>query len=128
MKIMAQVSAGELLDKLTILEIKAQHISDADKLKSINHELSVISQTWQTAKPSDIDISDEITKLKEVNQRLWNIEDDIRIKEANKQFDNKFIELARSVYVTNDQRAAIKYQINIKLGSDIVEEKSYEQY
>ena len=128
MKIMAQVSAGELLDKLTILEIKASHISDAGKLKSINHELDVVSLTWRAEKPSDIDISSEMAELKKINQSLWDIEDDIRAKEANKQFDNEFIELARSVYVTNDQRAAIKHKLNIKLGSDIVEEKSYEQY
>ena len=128
MKIMAQVSAGELLDKLTILEIKASRISDAGKLKSINHELDVVSKTWQAAKPSDIDISSEIAELKKINQTLWDIEDDIRAKEANKQFDNEFIELARAVYITNDQRAAIKHKLNIKLGSDIVEEKSYEQY
>jgi len=128
MKILVQVSAGELLDKLTILEIKASHISDAVKLKSINHELEVVSQTWQNAKPSDIDISSEMAELKKINQRLWNIEDDIRAKEATKQFDAAFIEIARSVYVTNDQRAKIKHKLNMKLGSDIVEEKSYEQY
>ena len=128
MKIMAQVSAGELLDKLTILEIKASRISDVGKLKSINHELDVLSQTWQSAQPSNIDISSEIAELKKVNQSLWDIEDDIRTKESSKQFDNEFIELARSVYITNDQRAAIKHKLNMKLGSDIVEEKSYEQY
>ena len=128
MKVTVQVSVGELLDKMTILEIKSHLIANPQKLQSIHHELEIVKQAWHIVKPADIDVAGEIAELKQINQTLWYIEDDIRIKESKQEFDEHFIELARSVYINNDKRAAVKHQINTKLGSDIVEEKSYEHY
>jgi phenylalanyl-tRNA synthetase alpha subunit len=122
------VSPGEVLDKITILEIKAVKISDNEKLKNVNHELNLLQSIWNT----HVEKSDELNylkkQLKKVNQDLWNIEDDIRIKEYKKEFDDEFIQIARSVYVENDKRAAAKKAINLLLGSELVEEKSYEDY
>ncbi len=125
--VMAPVSPGELLDKITILEIKSERIEDADKLKNVRYELELLTRLWNEAVP-DADLAAERAELKSVNEKLWVIEDDIRDKEAAKRFDEEFIELARSVYYTNDRRAAVKKQVNLKLGSAIVEEKSYSDY
>lgn len=128
MSVMTELSYGEFLDKLTILEIKSERISDKNKLENIKKEKAVLDRIWKEADKSDIDISNEFKALKAVNEKLWQIEDDIRDKEREKNFDQEFIELARSVYFTNDERARIKKEINLKLGSDLVEEKSYSDY
>ena len=128
MSIEIEISVGELLDKLTILEIKAARIKEKDKLININKELSLLNTLWQQSSYSNVDITQQLTQLKEINEALWNIEDKIRYKEAIKQFDDEFIDLARSVYVTNDQRAATKKTINLITGSDLIEEKSYKDY
>jgi len=122
------VSHGELIDKITILEIKAAHIRDAAKLANVRTELDLLNSTWSKDDASRIDISTEREQLKAVNEALWDIEDRIRLKEKAQTFDAEFIELARSVYFRNDERAAIKRRINQKLGSQLVEEKSYESY
>ena len=120
--ILAPVSLGELIDKITILEIKQIHMTGI-KLKNIDKELKLLTNILQD-KNLEIDI-DLINQLKEVNSKLWNIEDNIRIKERNQEFDKEFIQLARSVYKENDRRAAIKKEINQKYNSNLVEEKSY---
>ncbi|MCB1582408.1 MAG: DUF6165 family protein [Marinicella sp.] len=122
------MSVGELLDKITILEIKAEKIKDVDKLKNINHELKLLNETWMETGLSNEQTESLKDDLKTVNLRLWRIEDDIRIKEKNREFDDEFIRLARSVYYENDDRAKIKKAINLVTGSELVEEKSYESY
>lgn len=122
------VSIGELIDKITILEIKSERVDDIEKLKNINKELTLLSDTWNSSSYAANDISNERAQLKSVNEALWDIEDQIRLKEAQGQFDETFIELARAVYINNDKRAAIKREINTILGSDIFEEKSYADY
>lgn len=122
------MSVGELLDKITILEIKSREIKDEGKLQNIRHELALLQQTW-IATGLRNDQTDDLQKsLEDINMKLWRIEDDIRICEKEKNFDEPFVQLARSVYFTNDERAAIKKQINELTGSDLVEEKSYESY
>ena len=128
MSIEIRISVGELLDKLTILEIKAERIKEKDKLININKELYLLNILWQQSAYSNADVTQQRTQLKEINKTLWNIEDKIRDKEVMKQFDDEFIELARSVYATNDQRAETKKTINLITGSDLVEEKSYKDY
>jgi len=128
MDIRVSVSAGECLDKITILEIKATQIKDAAKLININHELKVLRDSCVATLPEEVDIRAEMAELKSINETLWQIEDDIRDKEFAGEFDQRFIELARSVYFTNDKRAAIKRLLNEKLGSELVEEKSYADY
>ncbi len=128
MTIKAEVSFGEFLDKVTILEIKSERIKDANKLVNVNNELKLLRDHWQQHPKSKIDISDEVKQLKAINEKLWEIEDNIREKERSKTFDQGFIELARSVYFSNDERARIKHVINEKLGSELIEEKSYEDY
>ena len=128
MSLLAPVSVGEFLDKLTILEIKSEKITDPQKLDNILQELTVVRTTWQSSAFADVEMEPELSQLKAVNERLWAIEDDIRDKERDKLFDAKFIELARSVYITNDRRAALKKALNLKSGSDLVEEKSYAEY
>lgn len=128
MTIKAEVSFGEFLDKVTILEIKSERIRDQNKLVNVNNELNLLREHWQQHPKSSIDITEEIQQLKKINEKLWEIEDDIREKERNKTFDQGFIELARSVYFSNDERARIKRVINEKLGSELIEEKSYEGY
>jgi uncharacterized protein YukE len=128
MSLKIEISVGELLDKITILQIKSERIPDAAKLVNIQKELDVLQAAWQASPLSATDVSSEIAALKRVNETLWEIEDDIRQKEADKSFDDGFIELARSVYRQNDHRAAIKKELNLKLGSGLVEEKSYKDY
>ncbi len=122
------VSFGELIDKITILEIKAERIRDADKLANVRAELDLLNATWSDDAASGTDISAQRQQLKQVNLALWDIEDNIRLKEKAAAFDAGFVDLARSVYLRNDERAAIKREINRKLGSTLVEEKSYQDY
>lgn len=122
------VSFGEFIDKMTILEIKAERIDDKTKLANVRHELEMLNKVWSATAQASIDISVEKAELKKINEKLWEIEDDIRIKESEATFDAGFIGLARSVYITNDERAAIKCRINHKLGSELMEEKSYVDY
>ncbi len=122
------VSYGELLDKITILQIKSERMSDPAKLANVRRELDALNQTWGAAPESKIDIAAPLAALKAVNERLWVIEDDIRIKESQQAFDDAFIQLARSVYFENDERARLKREINQLLGSALVEEKSYQDY
>jgi hypothetical protein len=126
--IQTPVSYGELIDKMTILQIKLQEIKDEAKLANVRNELELLDATWKNDKASETDIDAETGRLLAVNQRLWKIEDDIRMKERAQAFDQAFIQLARSVYIENDERAAIKREINMKLGSTLVEEKSYQDY
>jgi hypothetical protein len=127
-EISVPVSPGELLDKITILRIKSSRMSDAQKLANVRVELKVLEETWGASPYAKSDIAADVVALLQVNERLWVIEDDIRDKERAQTFDNDFIRLARAVYFENDERAAIKRRINLKLGSTIVEEKSYAEY
>lgn len=128
MNVNVEISIGEFFDKVTILEIKKKQISDATKLENVNKELDALNALLEKLPFSRADIESEINKLKEINEKIWVIEDDIRDKEAAQEFDDKFIELGRAVYFTNDRRAEVKRLINQKLGSDFVEEKSYQKY
>ena len=127
-EIQVPISPGELIDKLTILEIKSANMSDAAKLANVNIELKLLQETWRGSAFANANIDAEWKQLREINKKLWDIEDDIRDKERERKFDQEFIELARAVYFTNDERATVKKQINTKLGSKIVEEKSYAKY
>jgi len=122
------VSPGEVLDKITILEIKSERMSDPDKVANVRVELDLLQSTWSKAVQEDDVIRGLHAQLKEINEKLWDIEDDIRDKERMKEFDERFIELARSVYFTNDRRSQIKKELNVHLGSRIIEEKSYQDY
>lgn len=124
---LVETSNGELLDKLSILELKLTKLTDPNQLKNIEKERNLL---LETAKPfwHKPDIYDFYMQLMKVNEKLWNIEDDIRAKESKKEFDQEFIELARSVYFTNDERSAIKRAINNHTGSRLVEEKLYAKY
>ena len=126
--IQTPVSYGELIDKITILEIKSQRIADPAKLANVRNELDLLNATWANDTASRTDIADERARLLAVNELLWDIEDRIRLKERAQAFDQEFIELARAVYFRNDERAAFKREINLKLGSQLVEEKSYQDY
>ena len=128
MNVNVEISIGEFFDKITILEIKKERISNADKLVNINKELDGLNTLLTQLSFSRDDVVQEVSELRKINEALWEIEDDIREKESQKAFDERFIELARAVYVTNDKRSDIKRDINLKLGSDFVEEKSYEEY
>ena len=128
MSIKIELSVGELLDKISILQIKAERIDDPSKVKNINKELDVLMSLWNDSPYSDTNLSSEINELKNINEALWDIEDKIRDKERNQLFDKDFVELARSVYFTNDKRAEIKRIINGKTGSELIEEKSYSDY
>ena len=125
-KILAEISAGELFDKITILEIKMAKISDQEKLKDVEKELSSLNDTVKKFIPDQNTISKYINELKEINLKLWDIEDGKRAAEKNKDFNDKFIELARNVYKFNDKRAKIKLLINAELGSNIKEVKSHD--
>ena len=122
------VSLGELMDKISILKIKKNNIDDNNKLIYINEELQLLEETLIKSSVNDKKIEEYLNKLTKINSELWKIEDDIRDCERNKQFDQKFIDLARAVYVTNDQRSQIKLDINNYFGSKIIEVKSYKKY
>ena len=122
------VSPGELIDKITILEIKSARIADPSKLANVRRELDQLRRAWAESDYGRTDVAADQAALYAVNERLWRIEDDIRAKERAQAFDREFIELARSVYFENDERAAIKRRINTRLGSALVEEKSYRDY
>lgn len=130
MLIQAPISLGELIDKITILEIKAVNIGDEAKLKNVKHELTILDEKVSSL----LDAADQAKlvplkqTLKDINQELWTIEDDIRDCELAKDFSDTFIQLARAVYVTNDKRAAVKKDINLAFGSELIEEKSYKKY
>jgi Family of unknown function (DUF6165) len=126
--IMVPISPGELLDKITILRIKVARIQEAAKLANVKLELALLEQTWRDSGCATPGVTADEHALQQVNERLWDIEDRIRDKEGKQSFDRDFIELARSVYVCNDERAAVKKRINVHLGSRLVEEKSYKQY
>ncbi len=125
-RILAEISAGELFDKITILEIKKEKISNKEKLVDVEKELNSLNDTVGKFIPDQNNISKHIDDLKEINLKLWDIEDSKRAAEKEKKFDDKFIELARNVYKLNDERAKIKLAINTALGSNIKEVKSYE--
>lgn len=127
-EISVPVSFGELLDKIAILEIKAERIKDEAKLINVRRELYALNITWSGHPASRQDIAALRLALKAVNERLWVIEDDIRLKEKVQAFDAEFVRLARAVYFENDERAKLKKDINLALGSTYVEEKSYEDY
>jgi hypothetical protein len=127
-EIRVPVSPGELLDKITILRIKSSRMGDVQKLANVRVELKVLEETWGASPYAKSDIAADVNALLQVNERLWVIEDDIRDKERAQVFDSEFVRLARAVYFENDERAAIKRRINLKLGSTIVEEKSYAEY
>lgn len=126
--ILVPISPGELLDKITILRIKSARMTDADKVRNVRLELDVLEKTWRDSGAAIPEVAADEAALQRVNEALWDIEDKIRDKELVQQFDAEFIELARAVYVTNDERAAVKKRINVALGSRIVEEKSYKPY
>lgn len=120
------ISNGELLDKITILQIKREKIKDEEKQKHIHRELEELSILMKTLPMNEID--NLFTELKEINNQLWDVEDALRDKERNKEFDNEFIQLARKVYFTNDKRSQVKLKINQISKSELVEVKSYEKY
>jgi hypothetical protein len=126
--ILVPVAPGELIDKITILEIKAERIADPRKAQNVRYELDVLEHARRESVPEPAELAGLTARLKEANEALWEIEDDIRDCERQGDFGPTFIELARSVYRTNDRRAALKREINELLGSKIVEEKSYSQY
>jgi hypothetical protein len=126
--ILVPVSPGELLDKITILRIKSARMTDPAKLANVRVELDALERTWRESGAAIPAVAADEQALQKVNESLWDIEDRIRDKELAREFDAAFIELARAVYVTNDERAAIKKRINTALGSRIVEEKSYQPY
>jgi Family of unknown function (DUF6165) len=122
------VSPGELIDKITILHIKSARIEDAGRLANVRRELALLEHHWRQSVPASAELAADAAALERVNSELWDIEDRIREHEAQQRFDSGFIELARAVYLRNDERAAIKQRINLKLNSAIVEEKSYQPY
>ena len=126
--ILIPISPGELLDKITILEIKSERIADPAKVANVRTELKMLSKVWDEAIDATAELDEMRAELKAINERLWEIEDDIRDEERNRRFGERFIELARAVYVTNDERAAVKKRVNLHFDSKIVEEKSYQDY
>ncbi len=127
-QILIPISPGELLDKITILEIKSARIESAEKKANVDNELGMLNKVWTDAVTQDAEVIAMRAELKSINENLWDIEDDIRDEERARRFGEKFIQLARSVYVTNDLRGNVKKRINLHLNSDIVEEKSYQDY
>lgn len=128
-ELLVPVSYGELIDKISILEIKAARIGDATKRANVVKELEALTATWRAHPASTAASIDDLwSGLRDINGKLWDIEDDIRLKEAKGEFDQVFIELARAVYFTNDERARLKRELNTRLGSALVEEKSYADY
>ena len=128
MNINTLISVGEFFDKITILEIKKVKITDDNKLVNINYELREMKKIEKAHKLENLKLSGLVQSLYEVNFELWNIEDEIRLFEQSKNFGSEFIALARSVYIKNDLRAKIKKDINLKSGSNLIEEKSYQEY
>ncbi|THB73701.1 MAG: hypothetical protein D3926_23205 [Desulfobacteraceae bacterium] len=123
------ISPGELIDKITILEIKMERMDDPEKLSNVKTELDLLETVWAQSSYAGAEmVREKRAELKSINEKLWVIEDDIRLKESKAAFDHEFIELARSVYFTNDRRARVKKEINIGVGSNLVEEKSYQDY
>ena len=127
-QILIPISPGDLLDKITILEIKFERIESAEKKSNVKEELKLLIKAWGDSEIGDTDLTTMRRQLKSINKVLWEIEDKIRKEEHNKNFGDRFIELARSVYMKNDERAKIKKRINTHLNSEIVEEKSYQSY
>jgi uncharacterized protein YukE len=127
-EILVPVSFGELLDKIAILRIKSERISDAAKLANVRRELGALEATWAGNPASATDVGALEEALRAVNERLWDIEDAIRAKESRQEFDAEFVRLARAVYFENDERARVKRELNVALGSAYVEEKSYQDY
>ncbi|MFI4895285.1 MAG: DUF6165 family protein [Steroidobacterales bacterium] len=127
-EILVPISPGELLDKITILRIKCARIAEPVKLANVRLELSRLERSREASVPAEAGIAAEEAALERVNSQLWDIEDRIREHEAQQRFDAGFIELARAVYLRNDERAAIKRRINLKLDSTLIEEKSYRPY
>jgi 3-methyladenine DNA glycosylase/8-oxoguanine DNA glycosylase len=128
MTLKVDVSAGEFLDKMTILEIKSERMKDEEKLRNVHKELDLLRKTWAESPLSRVDVSSQVEDLKRVNESLWDVEDLVRLKEAAHTFDDEFVQLARWVYQANDKRAAIKRELNRLLGSELMEEKSYPDY
>src|ERR1700761_4704750 len=124
-EIKVPISPGELLDKVTILRIKSQRMTDPAKLKNVRVELAALEEIWRSSPYGRADVAADLNALQQVNERLWAIEDAIREQERRKDFGVEFLRLARAVYFENDERATIKRRINLNLGSSIVEEKSY---
>ena len=122
------VAPGELIDKITILMIKLERMGDPDKLANVRLELNILTAIRESSVPKSQALDDLTNRLKQVNEALWNIEDDIRACEAEGHFGDTFVQLARAVYRTNDERAQLKRNINLLLGSQILEEKSYKPY
>jgi hypothetical protein len=122
------ISPADLLDKITILRIKSARIEDPAKLANVRRELTLLEQLWRAALGEPSELAGEEAALERINALLWDTEDRIREHEARQRFDSAFVELARSVYLNNDERAAIKQRINRKLNSTIIEEKSYAPY
>ena len=126
--ILVEIAAGELIDKITILQIKSERIQDVAKLQNVRQELNVLTHARDDLLPPSDSLTAATAELKRINEGLWEIEDEIRDCERRQDFGARFVELARSVYMTNDQRAAVKRQINDLSGSRLVEEKSYAAY
>ncbi len=127
-EIRVPVSVGELIDKITILEIKSERIKDPSKLVNVRRELELLLQTWSESPLSEYDVSGLRADLRQVNETLWEIEDFLRVKEAEQSFDEQFVEFARAVYVNNDRRASLKRALNELTGSSLIEEKDYPNY
>jgi len=126
--ILIEVGAGELIDKITILTIKSERMTDAEKLKNVHYELTVLSAGRDAHLKNSGELQKLTADLKQVNEALWEIEDDIRQCERDKDFGDKFVALARAVYVTNDKRASLKKDINVLTGAQVIEEKSYTEF
>jgi hypothetical protein len=124
----AAIAPGELLDKITILEIKSERMADAEKLRRVRHELAVLRVTWDRVAQSTEELATVARDLRQVNEALWDVEDELRVCEREQQLGERFIERARSVSRHNDRRAALKRRINELLGSSLIEEKSYAPY
>ena len=122
------ISLGELIDKISILQIKKKNIEDIEKQKLINDELTMLDKVLEKVLGNNSDIAEYLLQLIEINTKLWKIEDNIRECERQNKFDKEFIELARGVYFTNDERSKVKLEINNKFGSQIIEVKSYKKY
>ena len=126
--ITVEIAPGELIDKITILEIKSERMSDVAKLENVRIELATLAKARDAAITPSVELDELTSQLRSINEQLWDIEDHIRDCEREKDFGERFVELARSVYKSNDQRAALKRDINTLLGSRLVEEKSYSDY